>query len=120
MRSECYRHTALTLVFSAFLLAQAGTGNAVQKPEHAVTNPCGSVMGVECGHISGNVYHNDYFGLSYTFPDTWKTIPQDVVLSVQQKKAEKARNDALSKSHRKPVYLFESWDLLLALKFGPT
>jgi len=102
------------------LLVQAPTGNAVQKPERPVTNPCGSVMGVECGHISGNVYHNDYFGLSYAFPDTWKTIPQDVVLSVHQKKVEKERNDALRESHGKPVYLFESWDLLLALKFGPT
>lgn len=109
------KRTALIFLLSGILLAQSPEKKSTAQQ---ASNQCGIAMEVACGHTSGSVYHNDYFGLSYTFPDSWKPIPQNIILDVHHKKVEKQRADAVRDSHGKPVYLFESWDLLVVSKLG--
>jgi len=114
MSSAPVRCAILILLLPALASAQT-------KPADGSTikmDPCGMVMSAGCGHVSGNVYHNEYFGISYTFPENWNPLPQELLLSVHQQKAEQDRKEAIAKNPGKPVYLFETWDLFIATRLA--
>jgi hypothetical protein len=82
-------------------------------------DPCSSMtMGPACGHIDGNLYENEYFGFSYTFPSAWKALDQKIILRVHQQKFEEKRANAFRQAKGKPVLVLDSWDLVVASKLG--